>query len=42
MKMQEIIDEIKLELTGYTTELEIDDTVLKSIVNKSLRELERY
>ncbi len=42
MKMQEIIDEIKLELTGYTTELEIDDAVLKSIINKSLRELERY
>lgn len=42
MKMQDIIDEIKLELTGYVLETEIDDNTMVSVVNKALRELERY
>ena len=43
MKLQNVIDEIRLELTaGGTLELEIDDAVLKQVVKKSMRELERF
>jgi len=42
MKLQDIVDEIKLELTGLVLETEIDDATIKSVINKSLRELERY
>lgn len=42
MKLQQVIDEIRLELTGYLLELEIDDKQLKLVVKKALRELERY
>ena len=42
MKLEEIIDEIKLELTGYILDMEITDETLVQITNKALRELERY
>jgi hypothetical protein len=42
MKLNQILDEIKLELTGLVLEMEINDTTLKQVVNKALRELERY
>ena len=42
MKMQAYIDEIKLDITGGILELEIDDTVLKKIINSAMRELQRY
>lgn len=42
MKIQDVIDEIRLELTGYVLEIEIDDKTLKSVIKKALRELERY
>lgn len=42
MTTQEIIDEIKLELTGYILEMEIDDKTIESVVKKALRELERF
>lgn len=42
MTLQDVIDEIRLELTGGVLELEIDDITLKSVVSKALRELERY
>lgn len=42
MTMQEVIAEIKLELTGYILDIEIDDTTIESVVKKSMRELERY
>lgn len=42
MTMQDVINEIKLELTGYLLEMEIDDSVLQQVVNKAMRELERY
>lgn len=42
MKLQSYIAEIKLELTGGLLELEIPDTTLAQIVNKSLREVQRY
>lgn len=42
MLLQDIISEIKLELTGTLLEIEIDDTTIESVVKKSLRELERY
>ena len=40
--MEEIIEEIRLTLTGGVIDLEIDDKTLEKIVNKSLRELNRY
>jgi len=42
MKMQDIIDEIKLELTGYILEMEIEDSTIKSVVKKAMREIERF
>lgn len=42
MTKQEIIDEIRLELTGYVLEMEIDDKTIEAVINKSLRELQRY
>ena len=42
MTMQDIINEIRLELTGYILEMEIDDKTLESIVNKALREIGRF
>lgn len=42
MKLQEVIDEIKLELTGQVLELEIEDATITQVVQKALRELERF
>jgi hypothetical protein len=42
MKLEDILDEIKLELTGYILDMEITDETLVSVVNKALRELERF
>ncbi len=42
MKIEDILDEIKLELTGYILEMEITDETLVSVVKKALRELERF
>ena len=42
MQMQDYIDEIKLELTGGVLELELPDTTLAQVVNKALREVQRY
>jgi hypothetical protein len=42
MKLDDVLSEIKIELTGYVLEMEIDDETLVSIVNKALRELTRY
>lgn len=42
MKLEDILDEIKLELTGYVLDMEINDETLVSVVKKSLRELERF
>ena len=42
MKLQEVIDEIKLELTGSVLEMEIEDATIIQVVNKVLRELERF
>lgn len=42
MTMEEYIAEIRLALTGNVLELEIDDKTLEQIVNKSLREVQRY
>jgi hypothetical protein len=42
MKLEDILDEIKLELTGYLLEMEITDETLVSVVHKALRELTRY
>ena len=42
MKLEDILDEVKLELTGYILEMEITDETLVSVVKKALRELERF
>ena len=42
MKLDDILSEIKIELTGYILDLEITDETLVSVVNKALRELARY
>lgn len=42
MKLDEILEEIKLELTGYVLDMEITDETLVSVVKKALRELERF
>lgn len=42
MKLEEVLDEIRLELTGYILDMEISDETLVSVVNKALRELTRF
>lgn len=42
MQLEDIIAEIKLELTGGVLEIEIEDDTIKSVINKALRELERF
>jgi len=42
MKTQDVIEEVKLELTGGVLELEIEDETIALAVKKSLRELQRY
>ena len=42
MKLEDVLDEIKLELTGHVLEMEINDETLVSVVKKALRELERF
>ena len=42
MKLEDVLDELKLELTGYILDMEITDETLVSVVNKALRELTRY
>ena len=42
MKLEDVLSEIKLELTGHVLDMEITDETLVSIVKKSLRELERF
>ena len=42
MKLEDILDEIKLELTGHILDMEVTDETLVSVVNKALRELTRY
>ncbi len=42
MTREEIISEIRLELTANILELELDDKTLNQIIDKALRELQRY
>lgn len=42
MDMQAIKEEVRLELTGDVLDLELSDASLTKLVNKSLRELQRY
>ena len=42
MKLENVLDEIKLELTGLILDMEITDETLVSVVKKALRELTRY
>ena len=42
MTMVDLLDEIKLELTGGVLELEIEDATIELIIKKCLRELDKY
>ena len=42
MKLEEILDEIKLELSGYLLDIEITDETIVSVIKKGLRELTRF
>ena len=42
MQLIDVIEEIKLELTGGVLELELEDAQLEMVVKKALRELQRY
>jgi hypothetical protein len=42
MTQSDIIEEIKLELTGGILELEIDDETIKAVIKKAMREMERF
>lgn len=42
MKLVDVIEEVKLELTGGILDLEIEDTTIELVVRKALRELQRY
>jgi len=42
MTLQEVIEEIKLELTGNIIDLELDDETIAKLIKKALRELEHY
>ena len=42
MKLEDVIDEIKVELTGYILDMEITDETLVSVIKKALRELDRF
>ena len=42
MDLQAYIDEIKLELTGNVLQLELPDSTIGTVVNKALREIQRY
>lgn len=42
MKLDEVLEEVKIELTGYVLDMEITDETLVTVVKKALRELTRY
>jgi hypothetical protein len=42
MKTIDVIDEIKLELTGGILDLELEDVTIEMIIRKALREIQRY
>ena len=42
MTKNDVVEEIKLELTGQVLEMELDDSTLDLTINKALRELQRY
>ena len=42
MTMDEYIAEVRLELTGNVLELELDDKTLTQLINKAVREIQRY
>ena len=42
MTKNDVVEELKLELTGQVLELELDDSTLDLTISKALRELQRY
>ena len=42
MTKNDVVEKLKLELTGQVLEMELDDSSLDLTINKALRELQRY
>lgn len=42
MKTEQLIEDIKLEITGGVLHIEIKDEIIKKIIDRSLREVNRY
>lgn len=42
MQLQQYIDDIKIMLTGGVLELELPDSTIAKVVNKSLKEVQKY
>lgn len=42
MELRDCVEDIKLEITGGVTHLEIPDEIIAKLVNKTLREVQRY
>ena len=42
MVIQEVVEEVKLELTGHVLDIELEDATIIQVIHKALRELERY
>ena len=42
MQMTDLLNEIKLDLSGGILELEIEDAVIEQVIKKSLREIEGF
>ena len=42
MQLQQYVDDIKLMITGGVLELEIPDSTIAQVVNKSLKEVQKY
>ena len=42
MTLEEYREEIKLKLTGYILEIELDDETINKIIASALREMQRY
>ena len=42
MTKNDVVEELKLQLTGQVLEMELDDSTLDLTINKALRELQRY
>ena len=42
LTLEEYREEIKLKLTGYVLDIELDDDTIDSVIKSALREMQRY